>query len=150
MPDAPCYVQGRPLEPSGRLKEVLVRVAVVTRHRQSRIRARVQMITRVTRPDQVVVRAEVVLRLRVLQGMEAEVVVRRRRVLHGMEVEMEAGVPPRLTLLLEAVRVVDVVDQVVVHLEVHRFHRGRRGRRMILRTSLMEQGSKNLGIRVAR
>ena len=63
---------------------------------------------------------------------------------------MEAGVLSRLTPLLEAVRVVDVVDLVVVHLEVHRFRRGRQDRRMTLRTSLTEQCSGTLRISAAR
>ena len=89
MPDAPCYVQGAPtirdemlglgrlmlcgsrsvvrqaslfLVLSGLLKEVLVRVAGVTRHLPDKLRARGQTVARVTRLDQVVVQAEAVLR----------------------------------------------------------------------------------------
>ena len=136
----------------GRPKEVLVKVVVKTRHRLGMVpvRARVQMGTRVTRPDQVAVRAEVVPRLQALRGMEAEVVARHPRVLQGMEAGLEVGVLPRLTLLLEVARVVDVVDLVVVLLEAHRFRRVRRDRQMTLRISLMEQGSRDLGISVVR
>ena len=131
-----------------RPKEVSVKVAVATHRRLDKVRVRVHMETRVTRLEQVVVRAEVVLRLRFLQGMEAEAVVCRRRALQL--VEAGTGALPRLALLLEVVLVVDVVDRAVALLEAHRFRRGRRGRQMILRTSLMEQGSRNLGIRVVR
>ena len=138
------------LELSELLKEVLVRVAVVTRHLPGKVRARSQMVIRVNRLDQVVVQAEAVLRPPVRQVIEAEVVVRRRLVLQGMEVEMEAGIPSRRILPLGAVRAVDVVDLVVVHLEAHRFRRGRQDRRMTLQTSLTGWCSGNLRISVAR
>ena len=138
------------LELSGLLKEVLVRVAVVIRHLPGKVRARGQMVIRVTRLDQALVQAEAVLRPPVRQVMEAEVVVRCRLALQGMEVEMEAGIPSRLTRHLKAVRVVDVLDLVVVHLEVHRFRRGRQDRRMTLRTSRTGRCSENLRISVVR
>ena len=133
---------GLPVRP----KEVLVKVVVVTHRRLDTVRVRVRMGTRVFRLDQVAVRAEVVLRLRVLQGMEAEAVVRRRRVLQV--VEAGTGVLPRLALLLEVVLVVDVVDRAVALLGAHRFRRGRRGRQTILRIFLMKLGSRKPGIRV--
>ena len=44
--------------------------------------------------------------------------------------EVEAGIPSRLTLHLEVVRVVDVVDLVVVLLKVRRSLRDRQGHLM--------------------
>ena len=67
-----------------------------------------------------------------------------------MEVGVEAGIPSRVTLHLEAVRVVDVADLVVVPLEVHRSLQGRQDPRMTLWTSLTGQCSETLRISVVR
>ena len=138
----------RPLEFLRPLREVSVRVVGVTRRLPDRVRARDQTVVRVTQLDQVVVQVEAVLRPRVRREAEAEAVVHRHRALRVMEVE--AGIPSRLTLHLEVVRVVDVVDLVVVPLEVRRSLRDRQGHLMTLRTSLMESGSESLRINVAR
>ena len=130
------------------LREVSVRVVGGTRHLPDWVQARDQTVIRVTQLDRVVVQVEAVLRLRVRRVAEAEVVVHRRRALQVMEAE--AGIPLRLALCLEVVRMVDVVDLVVVPLEVRRSLRDRQGHLMTLRTSLMESGSESLRINVAR
>jgi len=108
------------------------------------------MAVRVTQLDQVVVQVEVVLRPRVRQvaEAEAEAVVHHRRALRVVEVE--AGTLSRLTLHLEAVRVVAVVGLVVVLLEARRSLRDRRVQLMTLRTSLMESVSESLKINLVR
>ena len=71
----------RLLEFPASLREASVRVVGGTRRLPDRVQARDQTVIRVTQLDRVAVQVEAVLRLRVRQVMEAEVVVRRRRVL---------------------------------------------------------------------
>ena len=137
-----------PHEVLGPSEEVLVRVVGTTRHLLDKVRARDQVVVRVTQLDRAVVQVGVVPRPRALRVAEAEAVVHRHRALRMVEVE--AGILSRLTLLLEAVRVVAVVDQVAVPLEVRRSLRDRQGHLMTLRTLLTELVSESLRINVVR